>query len=310
MIIFIYVVLVFLILRFSVTIFNFLSNPKLGKYGKHFSDKVAIIINSLPGDADNGPLLQSIRDQDYQEVEIVVCPADHMEMIQEAAQNADYLLFLSPDTVISNGFINSLLYRTKVFDLALLSIIPREIPSGFAAHCILPLNDFVLLNLVPLRLVRLLPGQAFAVASDKCMFFNAALYRNHGWHAGREVMKTVKAENYKVETLLGNRLITVPADPDKKKLLTAAGNNLLLHFGNNPVAAILYLILVVGGPVFMLANYEYALLIMPVGLIFLSRVMISFLAGQHPLLNILLHPIQMIVLFISMLRAIFIRIFM
>jgi len=52
------------------------------------------------------------------------------------------------------------------------------------------------------------------------------------------------------------------------------------------------------------------LLIMPVGLIFLTRVMISFLVRQNPLLNVLLHPVQMIMLFIALSKAVFIRIFM
>lgn len=310
MITFIYVVLVFLILRFSVTLFNFLSNPKLGKYGKHFTDKVTILITPSPDEERHELLLKSIRQQDYEHIEVIVSAADNQEELDRAAQNCDYLLFLDAHTTISSGLINSLIYRTKVFDLAMLSIIPDEITYSFLERCILPVKDFVLLNLVPLRLIRLLPGQVFAVASDKCMFFNAALYRNHGWNAGREVIRTIKAENYKVETLLGNRLISISQSDHQSNLLSLSGKDLLLTFGNNGIAAVLYLVLVVAGPLIMLANYEYALLIMPVGLIFLTRVMISFLARQNPLLNVLLHPVQMIMLLIALSKAVFMRIFM
>jgi len=310
MITFIYVVLVFLILRFSVTLFNFLSNPKLGKYGKHFTDKVTIIITPSPDKKSLKLLLKSIREQDYEQIEVLVSTANNQEEIDTAAQNCDYLLFLDAHTTIRSGLINSLIYRVKVFDLALLSIIPDETTHSFLEKCMLPVKDFVLLNLVPLRLIRLLPGQVFAVASDKCMFFNAALYRNHGWNAGRDIIKMIKAENFKVETLLGNRLISISSSYHSSGLLNQSGKDLLLSFGNNTIAALLYLVLVIAGPIIMLANYEYALLIMPVGLIFLTRVMISFLVRQNPLLNVLLHPVQMIMLFIALSKAVFIRIFM
>jgi hypothetical protein len=46
----------------------------------------------------------------------------------------------------------------------------------------------------------------------------------------------------------------------------------------------------------MAIELEPALLVLPFGLIFLSRVMTSFLSAQHPVPNILLHPLQMLAL--------------
>jgi len=83
------------------------------------------------------------------------------------------------------------------------------------------------------------------------------------------------------------------------------GQLLFRKFGNNIFAALFYGLLVVAGPLLMLSNYEYSLLILPVGLIFLTRIMISFLSGQNPLWNVLLHPLQMIMLLASLLSAIY-----
>lgn len=337
MITFIYVILVFLILRFSVTLFNFLSNPKLGKYGKHFTDKVSVLINAGADRAGLLTLLTSIQQQDYQYIEVLIsCTAlsenekiaehfcssdDRFLMIGEnsrriiAAENAsgDYLLFLDTNTSIKPGFINSLIYRTKVFDLAVLSIIPSETPKTITQHLLLPLNDFVLLNLVPLRLVRLFSSPAFLTSSDKCIFLSAPAYHKYEWPIGKEIIKAVKQEGFKAETLLGDRLICVSSPAHisnltKVNLLNTSGKNILLIFGNNSFAAILYLILVVAGPIIMIANAEYELLILPVGLIFLTRIMISFLVKQNPLINVLLHPLQMIALCIALSNTIFMRI--
>lgn len=309
--VFIYAVLVFLVLRFSVTLFNFLSNPKLGYYGKHFSDKVSIII--LRGRSGLVPqaLLDSIAEQDYAHIEILV---QDNEREDELAARADgrYLLFLDAACTIQRGLINSLIYRVKVFNLAVLGLLPTLRPSGFAEHCIYPLNYFVLLNLLPLRLVRLSSLPAFAAGNSDCLFFDATAYRQHRWHgqldktgpAGAEIIKLVKQQRQKAEVLLGNKLIYSSESVSDTKTM---GSRLLANFGNNCVAALIYLGLVIVGPVLVLLNFNPALAVLPVGLIFLSRVMIAFLTAQNAFYNVLLHPLQMFLLFVLLVKSIWIR---
>lgn len=334
--IFIYTVLIFLVLRFCVTLFNFLSNPKLGIYGKHFTDKVSVLIDANADTAGLLKLLGSIQTQDYQQIEVIIgydhqqeIPADVVSFCTNNARFivnrrssaginpaedavGNYLLFLGVNTIIHKGLINSLIYRTKVFNLALLSIIPTQSFTGFKNYCLIPLNNFLLLNLTPLRLVRLISSPVFSAGSNQCMFFDAAVYRKYEWEQrfkdrlpeALEVVKAVKQESFKVETLLGNKLIYTVIPVHINGFLRKTGELLFKKFSNNIFAAMLYILLVVAGPVFMLANYEYNLLILPVGLIFLTRMMISFLSGQSPLWNVLLHPLQMVMLVLSLFRAI------
>lgn len=334
--IFIYFILIFLVLRFCVTLFNFLSNPKLGKYGKHFSDQVSIMIDASADTASLLKLLQSIQKQDYQFFEVIIgqaeetvipddivsfCLSDPRFSIRREmagslnpAEGAtgNYLLFLGVSTVIGIGLINSLIYRTKVFKLALLSIIPTQSFTGFKNYCLIPLNNYVLLNLTPVRLVRLISSPVFSVGSNQCMFFDGAIYRKHEWEQrfkdrlpeAQEVVKTVKQEGFQAEALLGNKLIYTVIPPHVEGFFQKTGNLLFRKFGNNIFGALCYILLVVAGPLFMLANYEYSLLILPVGLIFLTRIMISFLSGQNPLWNVLLHPVQMFMLLASLSAAI------
>jgi len=334
-IIFVYIVLLFLVLRFSVTLFNFLSNPKLGKYGKHFTDKVSIIIEHTADTAALAELLKALQQQDYQHIEILIgngeseynaaleafCAGDRrFRLLAQDANGADeadgsFLLFLQENTRVHQGLINSLIYRSKVFNLALLNIIPTLVVSGLANYSLLPLNNFVLLNLIPIRLVRLFPGPAFVAGSSECMFFNAAVYKKYNWRHhgegqlrdGADVVRAVKQENLKVETLLGDRLIYHYVPENGKSLFYKTGRHLLRSFGNNIIAAFVYLLLVVAGPLVMLANSEYNLLVLPIGLIFLSRVMISFLSRQNPVWNVLLHPLQMVMLAACLLTAIYTR---
>lgn len=335
--IFIYSVLLFLVMRFSVTLFNFLSNPKLGNYGRHFKDKVSIIVDT----ADERALLKTlntIQQQDYQHIEVIIrkrknsaltaalaklCETDQRFQLKSGAINVlddtsgQYILFLGPLTLVHNGLINSLIYRTKVFNLALLSIVPTQYIKGIYNHCLLPLPGFVMLNLIPLRLVRLFSSPVFSAASNQCMFFDAMVYKQYNWHAkldgklpeALEMVKAVKYNGFKAETLLGNRLVYLEAPGPEERIFHKTGEQLLKGFGNNIYAVLLYLFLVVAGPIVMLLNYEYRLLILPVGLIFLSRVMISFLSRQHPLWNVLLHPIQLLMLLASLLSAVYSKLF-
>ena len=66
MVIIISVTLFFLVLRFSVTVFNFVSNPKLTRVSKHYHDLVSILIPARNEEENITILLESIYRQDYQ----------------------------------------------------------------------------------------------------------------------------------------------------------------------------------------------------------------------------------------------------
>jgi hypothetical protein len=295
MILFVYAGLIFLVLRFSVTLFNFLSNPKLGYYGKHYTDKVSIIIFS-DSEGDHSQLLKSIEEQDYKDIEIFVKKTkDRINDITDLATGR-YLLFLKGKLSTGKGLINNLIYRAKVYDLALISLVPNRKFNGFFDRCIYPLNDFVLMNIFPMRLIRLINIPAFSVASQPCMFFNADKYRQN--LLGENQGKT------KMELLQANRFVYLEDRSDTGSV----GKGLLRIFGNNLLAASIYTLLVVFCPIVMAVNFDPAFLALPVGLIFLTRVMISFLTAQNPVVNLLLHPLQVVMLVVVMIKAIAIRV--
>lgn len=282
MIMFTYVVLVFLILRFTVTLFNFLSNPKLGHYGKKFNDKISILI--YPSSNDFAKLQKSILAQDYKNVELLV--ADSQENLIATALNARgrYLLFVDANSVIKNGLLNSLIYRTKVFDLKSIVLIPNRTFKNTRDYLLLPIADFVVLNILPFRLVRMLNLPSLAAASERYSFYDAESYRH------KEL--TNEADDKKAETLLANGMIV----STRKSSVKEASNELLKIFDGNPLIVGVYLVLLIAGPMVLILNFELAFISLPIGLIFLTRVMISFLTKQNPVINVILHPLQMLAL--------------
>lgn len=347
MIIYAYVVLVFLVIRFSVTLFNYISNPKLGYSVKHYNDFVSILIPARNEAANIISLLLSIKNQDYENYEVIVlddnstdetysicetfCKADARFSVIKGNElpkgwmgknyachqlslqgKGDFLLFLDADTQIKRGLINALINRCKLGKLALLSVYPNQVMQTFSEKITVPLIHFILLNLLPLRLVKLAKSSVFAAASGQCMFFDAQNCRKHHWHQqvknklveDTEITKLMKQHRYKVETLLSNRVIYCRMYSGFSEAITGFSKNILANFGNNILSLVVYLALVIVGPIVLFFSNNVPLIVFFITLIVLSRVMISFLSGQKVWLNILLHPLQIAFFFIIALASI------
>lgn len=326
-----------MILRFTVTVFNFISNPKLTRVNRQYDDLVSILI-PVRNEQDNiSSLLESILLQDYPNYEVIVyddestdstykiCSAfaaahSRFSVIKgtelpagwlgknhachQLAKKAtgDYFLFLDADDTVKNGLINSSVYRMQVHKLGLLSLLPNQVMVTAGEKLVVPLVHFLLLNLLPVRLVFLTSQTIFSAACGQFMLFNAAFYRQNNWHQqvknkvleDVEIMRMVKSAGYDGEILLANGMITCRMYKNYREAVNGFTKSTLGAFNNNVLAVLLYLLLFIGGPMIVLTTLNLNLVFFMISLIILSRVMISMAAGQKPWLNIILHPMQMI----------------
>ncbi|MGY3053447.1 glycosyltransferase involved in cell wall biosynthesis [Pedobacter sp. UYEF25] len=339
--IFLYVVLVFLVLRFSVILFNFLSNPKLPKLYKRFSSSVSILIPARNEQDNILKLLLSIKNQDYVNYEVLILD-DHSEdnTLQIASEfclenkkfrvvmgkdlpvgwlgknfachqlaalaKGAFLFFLDADEEIKPGLINSLLTRMEIGNLSLLSVFTTQQMYSLGEKFTVPLMHYILLSLLPLRLVKLSKNPMFAAASGQCMFFEAENYKVNFWHKevkgevveDIEIMRLVKLRSFKAEALIANNFIYCRMYNGVKEAVDGFSKNLLAGFGKNIWVLLIYLTLVIVGPVLLIFNFNIAQVILPLALILLGRIMISLLSGQKVIENLVLHPIQMAFFFI------------
>ncbi len=236
----IYFIFLFLILRFTVTLFNFISNPKLTNSPRDYDDLVSILIPARDEEKNILNLLQSIRDQNYRNYEVVVLDdhsSDETFQICEKFADSDkrfrvvsgkplpkewlgknyacyqlaeeakgkFLMFLDADETVADGLLNNTVHRMKFYRLDLLSLFTNQVMITWGERMIVPLMHFVLLNLLPLRLVRLSKSPAFSAASGQFMLFNAENYKENQWHEqvrdkvveDIEIMRSVKAKKQK-----------------------------------------------------------------------------------------------------------------
>lgn len=347
MIIALLITFIFLILRFTVTLFNFLSNPKLSRIGKHYPDKVSILIPAR-NEADNIlPLLISIHKQDFDNYEVLILDddstddtykiceafaADHPKFrvikgaplpagwlgknyaCHQLAQQVTgkFLLFLDADEQVQNGLLNSAIHRMGLRKLALLSLFTNQDMRSPGEEMVVPLMHYILLNLLPLRLVYLVKSASVAAASGQFMLFDANTYRQYQWHQMAknkvvedvEIMKLVKASRLNGEALLANGMISCRMYKSYNEGINGFGKNFLAAFNYNIIGFLIYLLLIIGGPLVVIAIMNLNLIFIMVGLIVLTRIMISLSAGQNAWINIFLHPVQMLSLLLIGLTSI------
>lgn len=333
----IYLIFFFLILRFTVTLFNFISNPKLTNSGRKYTDLVSILIPARNEEQNIIDLLLSIKEQDYENYEVIILddnsndntlkictdycqsnnrfniisgkklPDDWLGKNYACSQLAElakgeYLIFLDADEIIANGLINNSIHRMKINKLGLLSIFTNQLMQTLGERLVVPLMHFLLLNLLPLRLVMLSRIPAFAAASGQYMMFDAKIYRVNKWHEqvrmkvveDIEIIKLIKGSGYRAEALLANGFIYCRMYRSFTEAVNGFSKNFLAGFGYNVLALFFYLFLVVMGPFAIAYFLSLELALFALTLIILSRIMISLLADQNVLLNLILHPFQLL----------------
>ncbi len=336
MIILLSVIFFFLILRFAVTLFNFVSNPKLRRVSKRYYDRVSILIPVRNEEDNILHLLESIARQEYSEYEVIILDDDSTDKTFEicvafAAKNprfkvlkglplaegwlgknyachqlaeaagGKYLLFLDADEEIERGLINSAIHRMEINKLALLSLFANQEMETFGEKAVVPLMHYLLLNLLPIKLIYLSNNPAFAAASGQFMLFNAAFYHENLWHEQArlnvvedvEIMKLVKANDYRGEALLANGLVNCRMYTNYKDAVNGFSKNFLAPFNYSIPGFFVYLVVIIGGPLVVIATMNLQLIVFMCGIIMLGRSMISLASGQNKEFNMLLHPVQM-----------------
>ena len=331
----IYATFIFLILRFVVTVFNFVSDPKLRRVSKHYDDFVSILIPARDEEHNILILLNSIREQDYENYEVIVLDDDSSDKTYQlcadfAAKHpafrvvrgkplpndwlgknyachqlakeakGDLLLFLDADVKLYANAINSAVHRMHSGKLSLFSLIPNQQMDTFGEKCVVPLLHYGALSLIAFRLVQLTKIAQLSVACGQFMLFETGSYRKYQWHEkvkekvveDVEIAKMIVGMKLNSEFLLANNLVSCRMYRDYNSAMRGLRKSTMGAFNYNVFSVLVYLLLLVAGPMIVLMTLNANLILLMAGLIALARSMVSFMAGQNPLLNIILHPVQ------------------
>lgn len=329
--------LLFMILRFTVTLFNFISDPKLRRVARHYTDLVSILIPVRNESGDIIAMLESIHAQDYDNYEVIILDDDSDDNTYKLckafcdrhpnfriikgqmlpagwtgknfachqlalAAKGDFLLFLDADEQVQNGLINTAVYRMYQYKLGLLSVFADADMLTTAERAVIPLQHYLLLGLLPLRLVYLIKNHTVAAASGQFMLFTGNTYRRYQWHnqvkdkvvEDAEIMRIVKAAGYRGETLLANGMLNSRMYKSYPAAINGFSKNVLSVFNYNIIWFLIYILLTIGGPMMVIITLNIPLILFMAAIIIIGRIMGSLSAGQNPVYNLILHPLQML----------------
>jgi cellulose synthase/poly-beta-1,6-N-acetylglucosamine synthase-like glycosyltransferase len=338
-----YVIMSILLLLFLISVYNYYTAPVFtAKYNdKSYRPLISILIPARNEEKNIRNLLESLTVQDYDNIEVIVGNDNSSDstpaVVDEFAENFTFisginipplpegwkgknhaahilssqargrlLLFIDADVMIEAGTISSAAAYMNETEADIMSVFPRQLIYSPAERLIVPLLNFFLLSLLPLREVYRSSRISLTAGIGQFMIFKQSAYDLTGGHISvrnktaedMELVRLAKKKKLKVLAMLDGGLISCRMYDSLKQAYMGFVKN---FYSGTSLSA----------PVFIVMLFIYcSALILPFLLIFLNiyyliplvmilimRLIISIKSGQE-VINILLHPFQIITMFI------------
>ena len=330
------VTLIFLLLQLLVAAYNYYSSPTLIPQQCDNTSLISILVPAR-NEASNLPgLINSILAQNLANIEIIVLDdhsSDDTRAVAEAIAllnkqvrviqgkplpegwtgknfachqlaleaSGSHLLFLDADVLLDQSAIESAVGRMDKKQLSLLSLFPQQQTLTLGEMITVPLMNYLLLTLLPLKLIESHTDPIFSAACGQFMLFRASSYHYHQWHKQARgivsedlaIMKMLKQNGEKGEGLLCGDLVRCRMYTDFQTATQGFSKNFIAPFNNSIPVFLLFILVVSFCPLLiMFAGNKWEILAM-VSLIAGTRLLTNKLSGQ-PASHILLHPLQLL----------------
>jgi len=326
----------------AVTIYNFFTAPLVKGNHDPNSKKlsISVLIPARNEEERIGKLLESLSNQTYPIAEINILN-DHstdktVEVVnsfkskinnlrlidgkelptgwlgknwacQQLAENTkgDFLLFLDADVYLENDAVKSLATILSKNKLDMLSVFPTQKIGSIGEWLVVPLMNWILLSLLPLRQVFVSKNKSFVAANGQTILINKSVYGKIGGHSAVKddpvedmgIARAIKRNNFKMMTLLGDKQIFCSMYKDFSSAVEGYKKNFYPGFKMNPIlflsmVAILFTIVLLP----LVGLFFSDLFIWTLMLVVINRIVVSLLSQQNLFYNILLHPLQFLVM--------------
>jgi len=229
--IFVCVFLGFLLLRIGVSFWNIWADTRIsGELETNEEELISILIPAKNEEKNILHLLQSILDQDYKNIEVLILddssndgtyalvaqfiekdPRFHIHRGLDLPKNwmgknfachqlasfakGDFFLFLDADVSVKSGLLKKSLSRMKRNKLSLLSLFADQRMESLGEWLTVPLMNYFLLSFLPLPLIQKSKHPSLAAANGQFMLFPGKSYKQFQWHSQ---VKNKVAEDYEI----------------------------------------------------------------------------------------------------------------
>lgn len=227
-------ILIFLAMRTLISLVNLFSGLHLPDGKPESFPKVSVLIPARNEEKNIGKLLTALQQQDYPELEVIVCndrSTDRTEEIlngfagedprfrwflgeklpvdwlgknfacHQLAQKAsgEIFLFIDADVELSPEAIRKAVAFFQQKKLALLSVFPQQKMQSLAEWTTVPVMNWILQSLLPMILVQKTSLSSLSAANGQFMLFDAKEYQKFRWH---ERVKNENVEDIRIARLV------------------------------------------------------------------------------------------------------------
>lgn len=329
-------IVVFAFVRFLVALFNYLTQPYLSKYPLKSPDSVSVLIPARNEEANIRNLLTDLQSQTYGSIEVIVYNDSSTDatgpIVEEFVKadgrfrlingnglpdgwlgknnachqlalqaKGDYLLFLDADVRVQKDFVEQTLAYMQHKKLHLLSFFPYQVLGSFGEAITVPVMQWILLSLLPLKLVMWSRRSSLSAANGQMMMFRAETYRNHRFHEMFRnnpvedilIARTIKRLGYRMATLLG-----LPGDircrmyVSGNDAIEGFSKNVCEFFGGNRNVMFAFAAITTLGPFAVLFFMPFPLIFIYFFSVLMARIMIADLSKQNVFKTVILFPLQ------------------
>jgi len=222
------------------------------------------------------------------------------QLIEKA--NGDYLLFIDADVQLDSCALNAAIDKLEQNNLSLISVFPTQRTQSVGENLIVPLMNWLLLAFLPLKFVCSSSSSSFVAANGQFMLWKKEDYLKIGGHQkvkdkiveDMELAKLAKRNQLKIKTLLGSNLISCRMYNSFIDAYKGFQKNFYAGFSINPILFLLmitFLMIIFTSPIYLGFSISG---IIAFTLIIMIRSTISLISRQNIFINLLLHTIQMV----------------
>ena len=230
--------------------------------------------------------------------------------------NGEYFLFIDADVTIEKNLIQKLIGLYEKYKPGLISIFPHQKMLKLSEKITVPIIYFILLSLLPLFFVKNSKFSSLSAANGQLMFFPAKIYKEFNLHElfrnspveDIDIARFLKKNRIRVICLTGIREVSCRMYESLMDAINGFSKNIIKILGNNSILAILFWLITTFGfiPSLLFDSRVFLLLLVEFILI---RILISITSNQNVFENLILSPIQQLVLGFIILKAINNKIF-
>lgn len=226
----------------------------------------------------------------------------------------EYLLFIDADVTLGNETVSRVISTVKSNNIGMFSVFPTQILTGFGATVVIPIMNWLLLNFLPLKQVFSSDSPKFVAANGQFILFSKETYQKTGGHAAvrgmvvedMELARTVKRSGIKLMTALGGDLIKCKMYSGFAESIKGFTKNFYPGFGISGITFVIMISVFLAIYLLPLVFIFFSLLWLPaVILVLLSKTLISLISRSNLMVEIITHPFQMVIMYITGLKSVY-----